>query len=141
MQAAVSSNPLDQYCLDKLQKLLDLAMHTAEAASTENNHKVVIQAVREVTRIVTLITKIDNSSAPKAAAEITAAPVPARKPANEVQAEVAEVKELTNGLVQDVLKFFPGLTSDPKTVKPGVETNNQLFWQRNKGGKSRKSCC
>ena len=43
MQATVSSNPLDQYCLDKLQKMLDLAMQTAEAASAEGNHKIVLQ--------------------------------------------------------------------------------------------------
>ncbi len=66
METTVSSNPLDQYCLDKLQKMLDLAMQTAEAASAEGNHKIVLQAVREVTRIVTLITKLENSSAQKA---------------------------------------------------------------------------
>ncbi len=135
METTISTNPLEQYCLDNLQKMLDLAMHTAEAASADGNHKVVLQAVREVTRIVTLITKIENSSAKKAAADITAAPVPAKPPANEAQ---AEVKELTNGLVQDVLKFFPGLTSDSKTDNPKLATRNPLFWQRGKGRKSRQ---
>ncbi len=33
-------------------------MQTADAASAEKNHKLVLQAVREVTRLVTLINKI-----------------------------------------------------------------------------------
>jgi hypothetical protein len=51
---------LQQDCLDKLGRALDLVLKTAEAASAENNHKIVIQAAREVTRIVTLITKMTN---------------------------------------------------------------------------------
>ena len=49
---------LNQYCLDKLQQVLDLALHTAEVASAEANHRLVLQAVREVTRIITLINKM-----------------------------------------------------------------------------------
>ncbi len=58
MQPTTPQPDLHQDCLAKLNRALDLAMKTAEAASAENNHKVVIQAVREVTRIVTLINKM-----------------------------------------------------------------------------------
>jgi hypothetical protein len=132
MQATVSSNPLDQYCLDKLQRMLDLAMRTAEAASAEGNHKIVLQAVREVTRIVTLITKLGNPSAPKA---VTAPDLP-KTPAG--SAPDSDIPALTNGRVQDVLKFFPDLSSDPKTDNLKSGTQNQRFWNREKGGKSRK---
>ena len=62
-------------------------MHTAEAASADGNHKIVLQAVREVTRIVTLMTKIEKSSAPKAATETKAAPAPTTTSANEAHVE------------------------------------------------------
>jgi hypothetical protein len=132
MLAAVSSNPLDQYCLDKLQKMLDLAMQTAEAASTEGNHKIVLQAVREVTRIVTLITKLGNPPAPKAVAAAESPPTLAGS------APDVDVAALTDALEQDVLKFFPGLTSDPKSDKPKLATQNPLFWKQEKGGKKRR---
>jgi hypothetical protein len=50
-------------CLDKLNRVLDLVLKSAETASAEGNHKVVIQAAREVTRIVTLITKMTDTGA------------------------------------------------------------------------------
>ena len=133
MQATVSSNPLDQDRLDKLQKMLDLAMQTAEAASAEGNHKIVLQAVREVTRIVTLITKLGNPSAQKA----VTAPDLSKTLAG--SAPDSDIAALTNGLVQDVLKFFPDLSSDPKTDNLKLGTQNQRFWNREKGGKSRKT--
>jgi len=59
MPTADSHNPWHQVCLGKLQQILDLAMQTAEAASIEGNHKIVLQAAREVTRIITLMTKLN----------------------------------------------------------------------------------
>jgi hypothetical protein len=56
-----------QNCLDVLHHMLDLAMQTADAASAEKNHKLVLQAVREVTRLVTLINKITSASDKKTA--------------------------------------------------------------------------
>jgi hypothetical protein len=57
---------LHQECLAKLNRAMDLVLKTAETASAENNHKVVIQAAREVTRIATLITKMtDPKTKPK----------------------------------------------------------------------------
>jgi hypothetical protein len=57
-----SANPINlhQDCLTKLSRALDLVLKTAETASAENNHKIVIQAAREVTRIATLITKMTD---------------------------------------------------------------------------------
>jgi hypothetical protein len=55
-----SQADLQQDCLDKLSRALDLVLKTAETASAENNHKIVIQAAREVTRIATLITKMTD---------------------------------------------------------------------------------
>jgi hypothetical protein len=65
MKATNPHNPLHQGCLCHLQHILELAMHTADAASADGNHKVVIQAIREVTRIVTLMIKIDVTSKPE----------------------------------------------------------------------------
>jgi hypothetical protein len=67
MSADNSNQLLPQNCLDVLTHMLDLAMQTADAASADKNHKLVLQAVREVTRLVTLINKITTSSAQKPA--------------------------------------------------------------------------
>ncbi len=63
METAYPQTPLQQDCLDKLGRVLDLVLKTAEAAGAENNHKVVIQSAREVTRIVALIHKMTGSTA------------------------------------------------------------------------------
>jgi hypothetical protein len=60
MTASIPQPDFQQDCLDKLGCALDLVLKTAEAAGAENNHKIVIQAAREVTRIATLITKMTN---------------------------------------------------------------------------------
>ena len=60
MTASIPQPDFQQDCLDKLGRALDLVLKTAEAASAENNHKIVIQAAREVTRIATLITKMTS---------------------------------------------------------------------------------
>jgi hypothetical protein len=65
MHPIISQSPHHQDCLTKLNRVLDLALITAESASAEGNHKVVIQAAREVTRIVTLINKMTAASNPK----------------------------------------------------------------------------
>ncbi len=65
MHPIISQSPHHQDCLTKLNRVLDLALITAESASAEGNHKVVIQAAREVTRIVTLINKMTTASDPK----------------------------------------------------------------------------
>ena len=123
MQSIISPNSLNQECLSNLQKILDLAMQTAEAASTEGNHKIVLQSVREVTRIITLITKLAGAPAPEAVTSLPAAPITTKTP---VQADQkSDIEELTNGLVQDVLKIFPGLVSnlEPANPEPKSKTN------------------
>ena len=49
MTRTISQSPLTSDYGATLNRILELAMQTAEAASAEGNHKVVIQAVREVT--------------------------------------------------------------------------------------------
>lgn len=63
MQPSTPHPDLHQECLAKLSRAMDLVLKTAEAASAEKNHKVVIQAAREVTRIATLITKMTDPKA------------------------------------------------------------------------------
>ncbi len=68
MQPITTQSDLQQEVLQKLNRVLDLVLKTAEAASTAKDHKVVIQAAREVTRIATLITKMTTSKAKPAPA-------------------------------------------------------------------------
>jgi hypothetical protein len=70
---------LHQDCLDKLSQVLDLILKTAEAASAENNHKVVIQAAREATRIAALMFKMTNPKTKTAPAPRTGSKAPASK--------------------------------------------------------------
>jgi hypothetical protein len=70
---------LHQDCLDKLSQVLDLVLKTAEAASAENNHKVVIQAAREATRITALVFKMTNPKTKTASAPGTGSKAPASK--------------------------------------------------------------
>jgi hypothetical protein len=58
MAIIIPQPDLYQDCLDKLSRALDLVLKTAEAASADNNHKVVIQSAREVTRLASLIYKM-----------------------------------------------------------------------------------
>ncbi len=62
MEIIIPQPDLQQDCLDKLSRVLDLVLKTAEAASAENNHKVVIQSAREVTRIAALMHKMTSST-------------------------------------------------------------------------------
>jgi hypothetical protein len=62
MEIIIPQSDLQQDCLDKLSRVLDLVLKTAEAASAENNHKVVIQSAREVTRIAGLMHKMTSSA-------------------------------------------------------------------------------
>jgi hypothetical protein len=59
--AIITPPDLPQGCLDKLRRALDLVLKTAEAASAANDHKLVIQSAREVTRLAALIHKMTGS--------------------------------------------------------------------------------
>jgi hypothetical protein len=90
MELIIPQPDLHQDCLDKLSRALDLVLKTAEAAGAENNHKVVIQSAREVTRIAALIYKMTNSKtkpAPSrrgglAGAQIVGPIAPGKKPSS-----------------------------------------------------------
>jgi hypothetical protein len=128
MQSTLSPDPWHQECLGKLQQLLDLAMHTAAAASTEGNHKIVLQAVREATRIITLMTKMtsasnqDRSSGQKA-------PLP--------KGELYGLLNDLSTLTQEIGMSFPTENSCPDLGTGGClpKTGDQLFPTREKGGK------
>ena len=60
MELITPPSALQQDCLDKLSRALDLVLKTAEAAGAANDHKLVIQAAREVTRIAGLIHKMTS---------------------------------------------------------------------------------
>lgn len=60
MQPVITQEFSQFNCVNILNRLLELAMQTAEAASEDKNHRLVLQAVREVTRLVTLINKITS---------------------------------------------------------------------------------
>jgi hypothetical protein len=66
--------------LDTLQQFLHLAMQTAQTASAEGDHRLVLQAVREGTRIIALITKMTSSQTSGPPLETRSALMPARAP-------------------------------------------------------------
>jgi hypothetical protein len=81
MQPTTPQPDLHHDCLDKLNRVLDLVLKSAETASAEGNHKIVIQAAREVTRIVTLITKMtDPKIKTKSTPQPTVIPVACQAP-------------------------------------------------------------
>jgi hypothetical protein len=61
MELMIPQPEVQQDILKKLSHTLDLVLKTAEAASVENNHTVVIQAAREVTRLAGLMHKMTSS--------------------------------------------------------------------------------
>ena len=97
---------LHQDCLDKLSQILDLVLKSAEAASADNNHKVVIQAAREATRITALMFKLTNPKTKTVSAARSGAGVPANKPAAAALAGETDIKpeEL---ILPDLDTLFP----------------------------------
>jgi hypothetical protein len=93
--------------------MLELAMQTAEAASEENNHRLVLQAVREVTRLVTLINKITCS--PDQNPESAEKPVADPRPDAELELQSGKVEQSGKRAGKKGLKgrFF----KDSKQVK------------------------
>ena len=110
----LTANPIDlhQDCLAKLSRALDLVLQTAETAGAENNHKIVIQAAREVTRIATLITKMtdpktkafQNSTVAKPGRPASRPPATAADPGLEPGAVDLEAQDL---MLPDLETFFP----------------------------------
>jgi tRNA U34 5-carboxymethylaminomethyl modifying GTPase MnmE/TrmE len=128
MQATVIQSSCHQTYLATLNRMLELAMQTAEAASTEGNHKIVLQAVREVTRIITLMTKMDCTS--EAKSKTPAAPVLTAIPplATGNSKTAAGLDDLT----QDVLKeIFPSLVQQP-AAQPKTKNWKNIFSKRGK---------
>jgi hypothetical protein len=61
MKSTQSPSPLAPDYLATLHRLLELATQTAETAGAEGNHRLVLQAIREGARIVTLLLKLTSS--------------------------------------------------------------------------------
>lgn len=74
MQPTALQNDLHQDCLANLNLFLEMAMQTAETANGEGNHKVVLQAIREGTRLITLILKMTRPSDQGRASKSKSAP-------------------------------------------------------------------
>ncbi len=105
MPSTLSLPPQRQDCLDKLNQALDLALHTAEAASSEGNHRVVLQAVREVTRIITLMNKMAFNFRSGAKTKTKPVPKPAHPKTLETflrPDELPEQDELSLDLLQKI---------------------------------------
>lgn len=114
METANSPTPVQQLCLANLQKTLDMAMKAAEMASAEGNHKLVLQAVREVTRIITLMTKLDT---PPVSKKAPAAP----KYLGQADRNATD-KPLSDKLIKEALALFPGLDRKPNIANLGLTT-------------------
>jgi hypothetical protein len=136
MQTNISQNPLHQHCLGKLNQILDLAMHTAEAASAEGNHRIVLQAVREVTRIITLMNKLDSPPKQESKTKphrdqdsVTATPTVPRHALPEIGSADLDL------LQETLLNLALPPTVQLKTGSSERETEKRLFQKREKGGK------
>ncbi len=112
MPSSANAIDLHQDCLTKLSRALDLVLKTAETASAENNHKIVIQAAREVTRIATLITKMtdpktkafQDSTVAKPGRQASRPPSTAPDPGPEPGAVDLKAQDL---MLPDLETFFP----------------------------------
>ena len=112
---------LQQEVLDKLNRALDLVLKTAEAASADNNHKVVIQAAREVTRIATLITNMTNPKTRPGSLGRDSQEPSAKKNKADKQPGEADIKP-KDLLLPDLETFFP-----PHEVASLDEVSRELF--------------
>ena len=101
-------------CLNVLDRMLALAMQTAEAASAEKNHRLVLQAIREVYRLVTLINKITCSPAQKPASKGKSPVGPTAKTELEPQTGKWEKSGKSAGKNGSIERFF----KDNLPVKP-----------------------
>lgn len=72
-QAQLQEN-LRQGCLFYLTQALDMAMQTAVAAQAESNHKLVLQALQQGTRLISIILKQDITLDQEAVLQILTAP-------------------------------------------------------------------
>jgi hypothetical protein len=115
MSLSTPQPDLPQDCLAKLNRALDLVLKSAETASAEGNHKIVIQAAREVTRIVTLITKMTD---PKAKSGPKSTFIPLASPAGPVrrQSEAPPAGKRANSPTG---KAGPGPQAAQSNRKPG----------------------
>jgi hypothetical protein len=132
-------------CLNVLDRMLALAMQTAEAASAEKNHRLVLQAIREVSRMVTLINKITCSPDQKQASKGKFPVGPTPKAELEPQTSKWEKSGKLAGKNGSIERFFKdnlpvkrcekkivagGLTgADSNTSKHPNHATTAILWQ------------
>ena len=128
MQAAAAHQVQSQNCLEVLNRMLALAMQTAEAASAENNHKLVLQAVREVTRLITLINKIAGTADQKPKAKTAPAAGVTQNAEREPVAPKWEKSGKEEGKIGVLERFFkltkPDLHNSKKRRAPAGNSAN-----------------
>ena len=119
--------------LDTLNQFLNLAMHTAQTASAEADHRLVLQAIREGTRIIALINKMTSESTSKSMAEPKSAPPPNRachsgNPNSATQAGKREKSGKTAGkipLLSNVFTLFQDDSQSKKTAGKNSQSGPQ----------------
>ena len=151
---------LRQGCIFWLSQALEMAMATAQAAQTEGNAKIVLQALGHGTRIITLILKQDFQLDPKVVFGILASDQWATQTGllpHDPQIMALSRQSLTGTLAspcpenepdpaspispEDLDRIKENLLSlaqqvvQPQTGHPKLATANRLFQKREKGGK------
>ncbi len=149
---------LHQGCLFWLSQALEMAMQTAKAAQAEGNGKLVLQALRQGTRFITIILKQDLHLDDRVVYEILASPdwsTQASLLPHDPNIIAMSRQSLAGALsspcpdtsppVPDPLTDLDFLTEDPvsparpaaqpPSEKSRLKTINRLFKRREKGGK------
>jgi hypothetical protein len=139
------SNPATQLphspdYLATLNQFLNLAMHAAQTASAEADHRLVLQAIREGTRIIALINKMTNELTSKSMAEPKSAQPPNRachsgNPNGATQTGKREKSGKTAGKIPLLSNVFT-LFQDDSQSKKNAGKNSQ-FDPQTKAGPSR----
>lgn len=138
MPSPICPTAQNQDPLSTLYHVLEMAMHTAEAASADANHRIVLQAIREAVKIITLIYKMACPSGPKPETRDKKASLPAKTPSPGTQPP--PIGPSLTDLEQDLFKeIFSSLAqppvAQPATANRKLETDQGIVTKREKSGK------
>jgi hypothetical protein len=144
MQAHIAQECQQINFVNILNRMLELAMQTAEAASEEKNHRLVLQAVREVTRLVTLINKIsgsqDQKPKPKEKSSFGSSPKKELSPRNDIWEKSGKIEEKI-GVLERFFKNNLPVSSCQKNIGdsgPADSDRNKAKRQDQAAGASRR---
>jgi hypothetical protein len=123
--------------LATLNQFINLAMHTAQTASVEADHRLVLQAIREGTRIIALINKMTSESTSKSMAKPKSAPPSTRachsgNPNGAAQTGKREKSGKTAGKIPLLSNIFT-LFQDDNQSKKNAGKNSQFDPQTKAG--------